>query len=87
MVPYAQIDKHAPFSAAFLQHGMVWAAKLVSVGALLGEHSDRSMGVMQCRALSAGLIAGISTTTLPLRYQRNISVLCMAVLQFCAMWG
>ncbi len=37
MVPYAQINVHAPFSAAFLQHGMVWVAKLVSVGALLGE--------------------------------------------------
>ena len=38
MVPYTQINVHAPFSAAFLQYGMVWAAKLVSVGALLGEY-------------------------------------------------
>lgn len=37
MVPYQQIDVNAPFSAAFLDHGMAWAAKIVSLGAVLGE--------------------------------------------------
>ena len=37
MVPYSSIDIHAPFSSAFLAHGMPWAAKIVSLGALLGE--------------------------------------------------
>jgi hypothetical protein len=36
MVPYKQIDVDAPFSAAFLDHGMGWAARVVSLGAMLG---------------------------------------------------
>ena len=39
MVPYQQIDVNAPFSAAFLDHGMAWAAKIVSLGAVLGERA------------------------------------------------
>lgn len=37
MVPYQNIDVNAPFSAAFLNLGMGWAAKIVSLGAVLGE--------------------------------------------------
>jgi APA family basic amino acid/polyamine antiporter len=36
MVPYDQIDVHAPLSAAFKSIGMPWAQLLISVGALTG---------------------------------------------------
>ena len=35
-VPYGFIDVDAPFSAAFVAHGMPWVARVVSLGALLG---------------------------------------------------
>lgn len=44
MVPYQNIDVNAPFSAAFLDHGMAWAAKIVSLGAVLGEAAAPRMG-------------------------------------------
>lgn len=44
MVPYQNIDVNAPFSAAFLDHGMAWAAKIVSLGAVLGEATAPRMG-------------------------------------------
>lgn len=37
MVPYLQVDVHAPFSAAFAARGMPIASKIVSFGALAGE--------------------------------------------------
>lgn len=54
MVPYTQIDVHAPFSAAFLHLGMTWAAKLVSIGALLGE-------LHQQRLLGGGMLLGLGS--------------------------
>ncbi|MEN6525779.1 MAG: amino acid permease [Candidatus Polarisedimenticolia bacterium] len=36
MVPYGQIDVHAPVSAAFRQAGLPWAQFLISLGALAG---------------------------------------------------
>ena len=49
MVSYSQIDRHAPFSAAFLQAGMPWAAKVVSLGAVMGERgAGRDSGSAWC---------------------------------------
>ena len=42
MVPYDQIDKGAPVSAAFGQVGMPWARGVVSVGALTGAPAPRA---------------------------------------------
>jgi APA family basic amino acid/polyamine antiporter len=36
MVPFALVDADAPFSAAFRQVGLPWAADLVAVGAMVG---------------------------------------------------
>jgi APA family basic amino acid/polyamine antiporter len=36
MVPFAEIDKDAPFSVAFSQRGMNWAKYIVAFGALKG---------------------------------------------------
>ncbi|KAL4458687.1 hypothetical protein ABPG75_013552 [Micractinium tetrahymenae] len=46
MVPYQQIDINAPFSAAFLQAGMAWAAKIVSLGAVLGIVTSTMTGLL-----------------------------------------
>ncbi|KAL4420141.1 hypothetical protein ABPG77_010357 [Micractinium sp. CCAP 211/92] len=46
MVPYQQIDINAPFSAAFLQAGMAWAAKVVSLGAVLGIVTSTMTGLL-----------------------------------------
>ena len=45
MVPYNQIDINAPFSAAFQQAGMGWAARIVSAGAVTGWCSRRAPGL------------------------------------------
>ena len=45
MVPYQNIDVNAPFSAAFLDHGMAWASKIVSLGAVLGEGEAPGLGI------------------------------------------
>lgn len=39
MVPYQQIDREAPLSSAFGDHGMKWAQVIVSLGALAGLSS------------------------------------------------
>jgi APA family basic amino acid/polyamine antiporter len=36
MVPFQQIDPDAPFSVAFRQVGLPWAADLVAIGAIVG---------------------------------------------------
>lgn len=36
LVPYEQINHHAPISAAFADIGMTWAAIIISIGALAG---------------------------------------------------
>ncbi|PRW59844.1 transcription elongation factor SPT5-like protein 1 [Chlorella sorokiniana] len=46
MVPYQNIDVNAPFSAAFLDHGMAWAAKIVSLGAVLGIVTSSMTGLL-----------------------------------------
>lgn len=52
MVPYQLIDIHAPFSAAFIQHGLHWAAKLVSSGAVFGIVASTMTGLLgQARLL------------------------------------
>jgi TRAP-type mannitol/chloroaromatic compound transport system permease large subunit len=56
MVPYGAIDIDAPFASAFVHHGMAWAAKVVSLGALTGAQggspADRPVGG---RAAATGL--------------------------------
>ncbi len=52
MVPYSEVDVNAPFSAAFIAHGMPWAAKLVSVGAVSGIITSTMTGLLgQARLL------------------------------------
>ncbi|EFN50706.1 hypothetical protein CHLNCDRAFT_7483, partial [Chlorella variabilis] len=46
MVPYQQIDVNAPFSAAFLAHSMTWAARVVSLGAVLGIVTSVMTGLL-----------------------------------------
>lgn len=46
LVPYTQVDVHAPFSAAFAARGMPWAAKIVSCGAVAGIVTSTMTGLM-----------------------------------------
>ena len=46
MVPAAQVDVHAPFSAAFAARGVNWAAKIVSCGALAGIITSTMTGLL-----------------------------------------
>jgi APA family basic amino acid/polyamine antiporter len=45
MVPYQQIDVDAPFAAAFLTNGMPWAARVVSLGAVMGAQGEAGHGL------------------------------------------
>jgi len=54
MVPYRQIDVHAPLSAAFRRHGMTFANGLITVGILAGVTSSLLVGTLsQPRILMA----------------------------------
>ena len=46
MVPYSQVDVHAPFSAAFASRGLHWAAKIVSFGAVAGIITSTMTGLL-----------------------------------------
>ena len=46
MVPYSQIDRNAPISAAFGSVGLKWAEALVNVGALTGLSSVLLVNLM-----------------------------------------
>lgn len=77
MVPSNQIDIHAPFSAAFLQSGMSWAAKVVSLGAVMGIVTSTMTGLLgqsrlfvvlgRERLLPASLAAVSERTGTPIR--------------------
>jgi APA family basic amino acid/polyamine antiporter len=46
LVPAADVDVHAPFSAAFAARGVGWAAKIVSCGALAGIITSTMTGLL-----------------------------------------
>ena len=46
MVPAAEIDVHAPFSAAFAARGKPFASKIVSIGALAGIVTSTMTGLL-----------------------------------------
>ncbi|KAI7841378.1 hypothetical protein COHA_004996 [Chlorella ohadii] len=58
MVPYQNIDVNAPFSAAFLDHGMAWASKIVSLGAVLGTPVQATL-LTGCMAATLALLLDI----------------------------
>ena len=45
-VPFTQMDQSATLSAAFQYHGMDWASKIISVGALFGLTTSCFTGLM-----------------------------------------
>lgn len=55
MVPSPSIDIHAPFSAAFLSHGMKFAGTVVSCGALAGIVTSTMTGLLSQARLFAVL--------------------------------
>jgi APA family basic amino acid/polyamine antiporter len=82
MVPFQQIDPDAPFSVAFRQVGLPWAADLVALGALVGITSVFYMLLMaQPRILFAmardGLLPSWVATVHP-RYQtpHRLTLIC-----------
>ncbi len=82
MVPFALVDPDAPFSAAFRQVGLPWAADLIAVGAMVGITSVFYMLLLaQPRILFAmardGLLPSRVATVHP-RYQtpHRLTLIC-----------
>ncbi|MDD3580415.1 MAG: amino acid permease [Desulfobacca sp.] len=90
MVPFAQIDPGAPFSMAFRQIGLPWAAGLISMGALVGLTSVLYILLLaQPRVLFAmgrdGLLPGWTAAVHP-RYRTPhiMTLVCGSVIALCS---
>ncbi|MBW1987152.1 MAG: amino acid permease [Deltaproteobacteria bacterium] len=90
MVPFTQIDPGAPFSTAFRQIGLPWAAGLISVGALVGLTSVLYILLLaQPRVLFAmgrdGLLPGWTTAVHPrFRTPHVMTLVCGTVIAICS---
>lgn len=86
MVSYLDLDPNAPFSTAFSDKGMEWAAKIVAVGALIGCTNSNYGGVLgQSRIFVTMARAGLLPKTMVSsavtgHWVNRLSVTCVCVL-------